>query len=263
MPHLDPERLALIAIGEELTDAEQEHLATCDACTIELAELEHTVAVGRSTVTLGELETPPERVWDRIVEDVRSQPAAEAGLHPSAEGQPQEVDASDAENVSPTATSGRVNVGHQPKRRRMRRGGRMLLALAASVAVVLAVVGVWNIVRPPQAVEIASAILDAFPAHPDAGGTAQVTELADGERTLTVTLDDSEVGDGFREVWLITADASDLVSLGELDGKKGTFVVPADVDLRDYVLVDVSQEPMDGNPAHSGDSIVRGQLNFS
>jgi hypothetical protein len=40
-------------------------------------------------------------------------------------------------------------------------------------------------------------------------------------------------------------------------------VVPADVDLRDYVLVDVSQEPLDGNPAHSGDSIVRGQLDFS
>ena len=67
MSHLDPERLALVAVGETLTDAEQQHLATCDACSLELAELEHTVAVGRSTMTLGELETPPDRVWDRAV----------------------------------------------------------------------------------------------------------------------------------------------------------------------------------------------------
>ena len=139
----------------------------------------------------------------------------------------------------------------------------MLFALAASIAAVLAIAGVWTFVRTQQPVEIASATLDAFPDHPDAVGTAEVTELSDGERTLTVSIDDFDESDGFREVWLITADASALVSLGELDGKKGTFVVPDDVDLRDYVLVDVSQEPLDGDPAHSGDSIVRGELEFS
>jgi len=36
----------------------------------------------------------------------------------------------------------------------------------------------------------------------------------------------------------------------------------ADVDLKNYVLVDVSQEPVDGDPNHSGDSIVRGELSF-
>ncbi|MFK4837254.1 anti-sigma factor domain-containing protein, partial [Microbacterium sp. ZW T2_14] len=151
----------------------------------------------------------------------------------------------------------------QPKRRRGRGGGRMLFTLAASIAAVLTIVGIWSLIRAPQSVEIASASLDAFPDHPGAAGTAEVTELADGERTLTVSLKDSDDRDGFREVWLITADASALVSLGELDGRKGTFVVPADVDLRDYVLVDISQEPLDGDPTHSGDSIVRGQLEFS
>ncbi len=247
MSHLDPEHLALVAIGEELTDAEQQHLATCDVCSLELAELEHTVAVGRSTVSLGELETPPERVWDRILDEVRSQPEA------AASGIPVDVPVDSAPAVAE----------NQPDQRRTRRRGRMLFALAASIAAVLVIAGVWTFVRTTRPVEIASATLDAFPDHPDAVGTAQVTELADGERTLTVSLDDVEESDGFREVWLITADASDLVSLGELDGKKGTFVVPADVDLRDFVLVDVSQEPRDGDPAHSGDSIVRGQLEFS
>ncbi|MGX5769255.1 anti-sigma factor [Microbacterium trichothecenolyticum] len=247
MSHLDPERLALVAVGEAPTDAETAHLATCDVCSLELAEFEHTVAVGRSTVSLGELETPPERVWDRILDEVRSQPEVAASRIPA-----------DAPVVSPPAAP-----ENQPEPRRKPRRGRMLFALAASIAVVLAIAGVWNLVRTTQPVEIASATLDAFPAHPGAAGTARVTELSDGERTLTVSLDDVDESDGFREVWLITADASDLVSLGELDGKKGTFVVPADVDLRDYVLVDVSQEPLDGNPAHSGDSIVRGQLDFS
>ncbi|WP_342001435.1 anti-sigma factor [Microbacterium sp. LWH7-1.2] len=247
MSHLDPERLALVAVGQSLTDAEQEHLATCDACSLELAELEHTVAVGRSTVALGELETPPERVWERILDEVRSQPAAAASAVED-----------DVTVVPPPPVT-----KEPPEPRRGRRGGRMLFALAASIAAVLAVVGVWNLVRAPESVEIASATLAAFPAHPNAMGTAEVTELADGERTITVSLDDVDESDGFREVWLITADASDLVSLGELDGRKGTFVVPADVDLRDYVLVDVSQEPLDGDPTHSGDSIVRGQLDFS
>ncbi|MBW9110625.1 anti-sigma factor [Microbacterium ureisolvens] len=247
MSHLDPERLALVAVGEAPTDAETAHLATCDVCSLELAEFEHTVAVGRSTVSLGELETPPERVWDRILDEVRSQPEVAASRIPP-----------DAPVVSPPAAP-----ENQPEPRRKPRRGRMLFALAASIAVVLAIAGVWNLVRTTQPVEIASATLDAFPAHPGAAGTARVTELSDGERTLTVSLDDVDESDGFREVWLITADASDLVSLGELDGKKGTFVVPEDVDLRDYVLVDVSQEPLDGNPAHSGDSIVRGQLDFS
>ena len=246
MSHLDPERLALVAVGEAVTDAEHEHLATCDACSLELAELEHTVAVGRSTVTLGELETPPERVWDRILDEVRSQPSAASD----------EIAATPAVAPVPVADQ-------QPERRRTRGGGRLMFALAASIAAVLTVVGVWSFVRAPQSVEIASATLAAFPDHPGAKGTALVTELSDGERTLTVSLDDSDDGDGFREVWLITADASALVSLGELEGREGTFVVPAEVDLSDYVLVDVSQEPLDGDPTHSGDSIVRGELEFS
>lgn len=258
MSHLDPERLALVAVGEEMTDAEHDHLETCDACSLELAELEHTVAVGRSTMTLGELETPPERVWDGILDEVRSpQPTAVASGASAGAAVAAPADASVAPDVDPQRPA-----EEQAKRRRLSRGGRVLFGLAASIAIVLAVVGVWNLVRPPQPVEIASATLAAFPAHPDAAGTALVTERS-GERMLTVTLDDDEDGDGFREVWLITADASALVSLGELDGTKGTFVVPAGVDLRDYVLVDVSKEPLDGDPAHSGDSIVRGELEFS
>jgi hypothetical protein len=253
MSHLDAEDLALIAIGETPTDAETRHLAECDECTLELAELERTVAVGRSTATLGTLETPPERVWDRILEDVRSQPAVGVPAAPA--------DAAEAAGSAANAPSGDGRAGE--RRTRRSRLTRTLLTLAAGVAVVLTLVGTWVVLRPPESLQIASAELAAFPDHPGAVGEATVTEDRDGERTVTVRLDASESEDGFREVWLITSDASALVSLGELDGSEGTFVVPAGVDLKDYVLVDVSQEPRDDDPAHSGDSIVRGELEFT
>ncbi|KRB36600.1 anti-sigma factor [Microbacterium sp. Root180] len=237
--HLDPERLSLVALGDALSADEAAHLATCDDCSLELAELEYTVTVGRSTHALGELEVPPERVWGRISDELGFPDTGAAVGAPL----------TNAAEASPAAPS-------------RGRGLRVLVALAASVAAVLAVVGVWSLVRPADPVELASATLGAFPDHPGAVGTAVVTESADGERQVTVELDGSDAADGYREVWLITADASDLVSLGVLEGSEGVFDIPDDVDLSDFVLVDVSQEPEDGDPAHSGDSIVRGELDF-
>lgn len=77
---------------------------------------------------------------------------------------------------------------------------------------------------------------------------------------MTVTLTAPDASDGYREVWLISSDASRLVSLGVLRGTDGSFTIPDGLDLGTFDLVDVSEEPYDGDPGHSGDSIVRGQL---
>ena len=79
-------------------------------------------------------------------------------------------------------------------------------------------------------------------------------------RTIVVDLDAPVPSGDVREVWLIRSDASGLVSLGLLDGSTGRFVVPDGIDVDEFNLVDVSAEPVDGDPAHSGDSIVRGEL---
>ena len=135
--------------------------------------------------------------------------------------------------------------------------------LAASLLLVAGIgLGAWAFTQRAPQTEVAEATLAAFPDHPDAEGEAILEERSDGSLELRVALDADAAPDTFREVWLITADASALVSLGVLDGREQTFTIPADVDLRDYVLVDVSQEPADGNPDHSGDSIVRGELAF-
>jgi hypothetical protein len=63
-----------------------------------------------------------------------------------------------------------------------------------------------------------------------------------------------------REVWMMRSDLGGLVSVGYLDGDQGRFTVPDGVDTAEFPVVDVSAEADDGDPAHSGDSIVRGTL---
>lgn len=248
MSHLDPERLALLALGEEAHDTERAHLDGCAGCAQELDELAFAVSVGRTTVDVGAFEAPPERVWQNILAEIGTPPPGSdrspAGAEPSVPAPP-----------SPGATPAPTRTPSAPRR------SRMLYTLAASVALLLAIVGVGLALRPAGPVELAVATLDAFPQHPGARGTATVWQDDGDERSVRVTLDaDAGEPDGYREVWLITADATALVSLGTLEGREGTFRIPDDVDIRDYVLVDVSLEPVDGDPAHSGDSIVRGEL---
>ena len=140
----------------------------------------------------------------------------------------------------------------------------MLWALAASIALVLVVgAGVWIGFGRLAPTPIATAALEAFPSHPEAVGTAEVEEARDGTRTLIVTLEGEAQADDYREVWLIRNDGAALISVGVLEGTSGSFPIPDGVDLSEYDLVDISFEPIDGDPAHSGDSIVRGQLEFA
>jgi hypothetical protein len=252
MPHIDPERLALFAMGEPVaTPRESEHLADCAACVDDLAALRHVAIAGRASIDVGDLEAPPDAVWSRIAEELslgsktlQPEIAGQTLVEPEPEPEPAAAVVDDA----------------APRRRVMSR----IWALAASLVLVAGVgLGVWAVSQRAALTEIAEATLAPFPDHPSAEGTAVVEERPDGTKEVRVQLNADAAPDTFREVWLITADASALVSLGVLDSTEKTFAIPADVDLRDYVLVDVSQEPVDGDPTHSGDSIVRGELSFS
>ena len=224
MRHVDPDVLALLALGEGVADdADRAHLDECVGCAEDLANLTRAARVGRSTLD-AELLTPSVRVWERIAAEVQQTPVATL-----------------------------------PERRRRRWAP---LAIAAAVVGILAVGGLatWQVLRPAASVVLASATLEAFPAWPDATGTAVVEEAPDGSRVVRVDLSVPESRGGYTEVWLISSDATRLISLGTVEGTSGTFPLPSGVDISVYDLVDVSAEPLDGNPAHSGDSIVRGQL---
>jgi hypothetical protein len=231
MSHPDPEDLAIGALEGLSNDEVRWHVEQCPQCRDEVESLRHVVEAGRAG---GRRETvvherPSEAVWDRIASDL---------------GLP-------TPNPVPVAS---------PIDRTDRRWWQRTTAWVAAAALVvgaLATVAIQRFVTGNSSTVVASAELEPLPGW-DAAGTADVRE-ADGDRVLVVDLA-AAPDQGFREVWLISLDLQRLVSLGVLTGSEGSFDVPDGLDLDDFAIVDVSAEPLDGDPAHSGDSIVRGEL---
>jgi hypothetical protein len=231
--HVDDDVLALLALGEEAgSTADRAHVQECELCGDEIAALADVVGLARAADT--ELVTPGPQVWERIAAALDLAPAADIPATPPV--------------VVPLAP-----------RRRSRAWGWIAGAAAAGIIVGGAGVG-WALTRDDRTTSVvATATLEPLPGW-SAQGTAKVETSRDGTRVLVVDVDEKSDDDGFREVWLLTPDVKGLVSIGTLDGSSGRFDLPAGLDLSQYSVVDVSQEPFDGNPAHSGDSIVRGAL---
>jgi hypothetical protein len=63
-------------------------------------------------------------------------------------------------------------------------------------------------------------------------------------------------------VWLLDEQNLGLIALGTLapGETEATFPVPDGVDLQQFNAVDVSDEPLDGDPGHSGATVMRGTL---
>ena len=137
----------------------------------------------------------------------------------------------------------------------------MLWALAASVALILVVgAGLWVGMGRLAPSPIATAALEAFPSHPQAAGTAEGSKKRPRRDSHPHR---HPRGRGrkqrIRAVWS-PATTVPPSSASASSRAAGSFPIPDGVDLSEYDLVDISFEPIDGDPAHSGDSIVRGQL---
>jgi hypothetical protein len=165
-------------------------------------------------------------------------------------------------------------------------GAGPLLAAAAAGAV-LASAGHWVLDGGTGTGETSGQVLAAAGLGPvvevsEADGPptsarAEVVEV-DGRRVLRVDLDGlvpvPEAGSGsddaaagvagasaaYLEVWLLRPDVSGMVTLGVLEGGRAELVLPDGVSIEEYPLVDVSVEAVDGDPAHGGQSVLRGQL---
>lgn len=198
----------------------------------ELAELRSLVA-GADPQDLGEMswETPPDGLWDRI--------AAEAGVEAGGAAVP----------------LARVRARRAGRARRP----RLLVAAAAAVVVIAAVAGtVLATSGNDDPSLVASTSLEPLGAA--GAGTAELVD-DDGDLRLRVETADIDPGDGFLEVWVIDPEVSKLVSLGPLR-PDGVYDLPAGLEPEQFPIVDVSLEPIDGDPTHSGDSLLRGQLEF-
>jgi len=98
------------------------------------------------------------------------------------------------------------------------------------------------------------------PLGTDTGTLGEAELVAEGTRQqVRVSADQLPTSQNAYEVWLFGDDGR-MVSLGTLDDRSGSFTVPPGIDTREYRVVDVSDEAPDGNPAHSGISLIRGEF---
>lgn len=210
-------------------------------------------------------DAPPDDLWARIEatafadlgEQTASASAAPAHAGDAAPGEP-----------GRTARSGdELAVRREARGRRLPTGWRIGL-VAAAMVLVAGVVGV--LVRRDDGGsttlgEIALQNASQNPALDPAGrastGTAKLVALKDGEYALDLRVDSlpAPEGDAFFELWMIDTQVHDMVSLG-LVQRSERIMLPPSVDPKRFPIVDISIEPADGKPTHSGKSVLRGQL---
>ncbi|RPF25643.1 anti-sigma factor [Georgenia muralis] len=247
--HVDDETLALLALGEPADPAVAAHTRDCAVCRASLAELADVVGLARHPEVARGLERPGPHVWDRIAAELAAGDAPVAPASAPASATP----AAPRPVAAPDAAAPAASAAGSPWWRR-----RTAWVAAASFALGIAgTLAAENLLATGPGPAVASAALDPLPGWSETG-TASVHEV-DGRRVLTVEVPGA-AEDAYREVWLIDTEVQRLVSVGILTGEQGTFELPDGLDIDEYPIVDVSREPLDGNPAHSGDSIVRGQL---
>lgn len=235
MIHLEPELLASVALDEPIETAHALHAQECPRCQTEVSELRRVAVITASLD--GEslaLQQPPSRVWTRITHEL---------------------------DVAPVAAL----VENEPHPRRFRTAMVAAAACVVGVAATLLSVAVFGTDdRPPQPVTspamIAAGTLTPFTASSRTHGSVQIRQ-AGRARELVMRLTGVPHSPGtFVEAWLLDPKTNDMLALGVVRNRTGTFAIPDDLDLTAYTSVDVSLEPLDGKPAHSADSLARGSL---
>jgi hypothetical protein len=96
---------------------------------------------------------------------------------------------------------------------------------------------------------------------PEAVGTMRLVRGPGAGREVTLTVENLPRTEGYYEVWLMDRTRTRLIAMGVL-GPEGSarLPLPEGIDLSGYPLVDVSAQENNGNPKHSGVSVVRGSL---
>lgn len=248
MSHVDEEVLAGRALGEpgDLRWRDRWHLTGCQECAARLSDLSRIVATGRGTPAARPVHAPRPGLLAAIHAEL------DLDANPTRGGGPAGPSTTTLTTTSLTV----LPTGSGTGLRRPRRT-RWLVAAAA-----VAAVGTTAAVAYHQGGQqvLATAVLTPLPAKAGSG-TAEIVGSGDG-RELSVSISTSTPPGTFAELWLFDSSSGGMISVGIVPPTgRATFPLPAaGPALSAYTVVDVSQEPFDGNPAHSHNSILRGTL---
>ena len=250
MAHADIDDLAALVLepGDVPADVQQ-HVHACPTC----AQTLEALAATRRAAGADALVAPPSGLRTRVMAEALGRPAGVVADTPAA--------------IAPDAPAG---TGEPvPLAGRRRSGVPLWLASVAAVTALVAGLGFGRMsVGTPEATPVepepsgsvlATTALTALDSDAPRGNAEAVRH----DDIVTVSVEASSLGDeqGFHEVWLINVDGKRMVALGILArGDDGTFDVPRRLIDEGYRIVDISVEPDDGDPTHSGVSLARGQL---
>jgi hypothetical protein len=161
-----------------------------------------------------------------------------------------------------------------PEPRRSRRGGLLaalglLLVLGALAAILLAGGDDDDEPAPDMAERTGSQATPPGDERPGRGGGVALQPLTDaGARgriapgeggLLVISIGGLPRGEGSYEAWLYDS-VVDARSLGRFEGGARRLEGKLPPDAGEYRFLDISLEPADGNPNHSGDSVLRTPL---
>jgi hypothetical protein len=262
MSHCDETTLALAALGEDIPSDEAAHLHSCAQCTADVAELVEVVILGREAPA--ELPEVPDHVWAGIRQELSL-----AGAPDGSDTGYGNVRSLPSRPAAPAESLPSPDPTVVPLARRRSRGP--LWGVAAVAAAAGALVGgavVWSAVERGSGSTggadeqfVAQAVLAPLPDKPvTTPGEATVVESPDGQ-VVRVDARSLPASDGFYEVWLLDEGLTKLVALGALPaGSIGTFTIPPGLSVADYPVIDISLESYDGDPSHSKNSLMRGEL---
>jgi len=218
--HLDPDRLVLIALGEQSTDpAEDHHLAGCDACRDDLTATHNVADIARRSEDLNDLPAASSGLWQRVAAEAFTEPAPAA---------------------------------------RSRSSRRLRLVLVAAVALVLGIAGTAGVtwLAGDHAQVVAEADLAPQAAAPGgAHGTVTVVDTGHGLQ-LRVTVTGMPTVTGYYTVWLYDG-GSVMIPIGS-PGGAALNVPAAAADLTRFHIVDISLQRL-GQQEH-GTSMLQGTL---
>ncbi|MFF0778199.1 MULTISPECIES: anti-sigma factor [unclassified Streptomyces] len=260
MKHTDEEKLALMALGELPSDSGDLHLQTCLACRSELEALRSVVTAARvpEPEDIGLLQ-PPAELWTEIATELALGQAPDGAVDAVGEGR--HAVTADKEGRIGSAAEHSAPASRAARRPLLSRRARFSVVLAVCAALLGATAGsvvTWWVTRGDSTAAVAhTRALDSL--RPSSTGYASLRGTG-AHRSLTIQVKGLPTTPGYFEVWLMDRSHTKLVSVGVLapDGK-ATLPVPENIDLREYSIVDVSVQPYNGKPDHSGKSIVRGR----
>lgn len=247
MAHADVDDLAALVIDPaDVPDPVRRHVDACPRCSATVQALTTT----RGALGSDPLVVPPPDLRARVMAEALGRPTATLDGTGTGTGEPPPSD--------PVPLASR------------RRGVPVWLASAAAVLALVAGLGVGRMsVGEPEAAPVepeptgsvlAATDLTALDSDAPRGAVQAVN---DSDDVVTVSVRATELGDdpGFHEVWLINVDGERMVALGILArSDNGTFEVPRRLIEEGYRIIDISVEPDDGDPTHSGVSLARGEL---